>query len=193
MVGNRPNWNIVIAENTIISKTRFHGTALGKSAGPIETVLLKKNSGESNKGVGELDMLTQVSHQVRLEDYDSISYFSGRRLVTCPFVFDRTEKSTGRILLGNPDFLGLDGSFYESEKKRMFADMFFSMPPEQIRRYIDFFHSRRDRAIKDKTSSEELLYEFVTLHKIDFDWLEHYGFVRLQPASFFRKGKWHIV
>ncbi len=193
MLATRPNWDVIVVENTLAEGARFSRTRFGQSAATLPRVLVTENTGRLNKGVGELDMLHQVSRLHPFESYDSVSYFSGRRLMTCPYVLERTENAAGTVVLGNPDFLGLDGQILHSEKDGMFADMFFSMPPDAIQKYIAFFSAKRQSAISRGTGSEQLLYEFITSHGLEYDWLDCYGFVRFEPPGVFRKGRWQIL
>ena len=136
------------------------------------------NIGTKNKGLGEFAMLKAALDQTDIDKYENISYVTARRIFTCPYVFERTERLEKKALLSNPDFLFLNGNFSESYKGNLFNDMFFSMKSATIVEYADYSMSRIDHLSENHIGSEYNLYDFITENNIDYDWLEWLGMVR---------------
>jgi hypothetical protein len=190
LLRDRP-WEILVIENTLSDEQGFRSTALGAAAEGLAVIVLDRNLGLSNKGVGELDMLSGVVERFPLKGFSSVAYMTGRRLVTNSYVFDLTERSENKIVVGNPDFLFLDGQVVVSEKQGMHGDMYFSMPPNHIIEYAKYFQDERLAGLDQGVGSEQLLFRFLSTLNAELVWIEAYGFLRWEPSSFGRS-KWHV-
>lgn len=158
---------------------------------------MDSNFGSRNKGLGELAMLDRALEEFPeiVEKCSTLSYMTGRRVVTCPYVFERTQALTAQILAGNPDFVYTDGKVIFSHKDRMLNDMFFSMEAPLMAEYSNFSRDRRDYLEGNLISSERNLFEFVAARKLEVEWLPWLGFIRpeigrsrLRP----RRIDWHF-
>lgn len=185
------DWEIVVAENTLGSEDSFRATHLGQAAKGLKHVLLTRNLGRTNKGVGEFDMMSRCLVEFDTSNFDSIAYMSGRMIVANRFVFERVEDNPGRTVLGNPDFLFVKGKFVESEKSHMFSTGFFAMSPADLGSLVEYFNTLLSGGIPKGFGSEQMLYQFVQHRKIDPIWLEFYGFLRFELSPFGRK-RWHV-
>lgn len=190
LLRNRP-WEILVVENTLSDKEGLDCSRLGRASRGLRTIVLERNLGDSNKGVGELDMLTAVVERIDVANYSSIAYLTGRRLVTNQFVFAMTELAEGKIVVGNPDFHYLDGKVVESEKSGMYGDMYFSMPPEEMTEYAAFFKRKLEVQIPDGVGSEQLLYQFISSRNSEISWIDAYGFLRWEKGRLGRY-RWHF-
>ena len=123
------SFDLLVCENTIDDPEQLKNTELKELLSDTEmcTVGSEGNIGTRNKGMGELLMLKTALDQTDLDQYENISYISARKVFTCPYVFERTERLEKSALISNPDFLFLDGRLTESSKGPLFNDMFFSM------------------------------------------------------------------
>lgn len=190
----RCNWSLLIVENTV-DMDYLSSLRVIKDMNNVS--LYSSNIGISNKGVGELDMLTHVVNDKKevIAASDYIVYFSGRHLLSSPYPLDSIDKSESDALMSNPDFFYFDGSEVKSEKKHMFNDMFFGMKKDLMVEYSEYFNQNRERMIKSKLNSESLLYEFVTFKAIAYERLDYIGlirsdYIRLNPWK--TRRIWHI-
>lgn len=182
------NFEILICENTIDDIDHLNDKNLQIFLKNSNTLLTgaKSNIGLSNKGLGELLMLKNALRSLDIGKYSYISYVTARRFYTCPYVFERTNSLKKEALISNPDFLYLDGKFLKSEKKEMFNDMFFSLATEKMVDYSYFsesflkktsffkFYNKKNKII----GSEQILYKFITLKEIEYEYLDWLGIVR---------------
>ena len=189
LLRDRP-WEILVVENTLSNEQGFQRSALGAAAAGLEVIVLSRNLGSSNKGIGELDMLTTVLEKFPIQKFSSVGYMTGRRLVTNPYVFEITERSKDKVVVGNPDFHFLDGKVVESEKKGMYGDMYFSMPPKEIIAYAKFFQREMTVGLSEGVGSEQLLFQFLCTREAELVTIEAYGFLRLEPMTLGRT-RWH--
>ena len=121
------SFDLLICENTIDDVGQIKNTGLSELLSASEMCALGSEGtiGTKNKGLGEFAMLKAALDQTDIDKYENISYVTARRIFTCPYVFDRTERLEKKALLSNPDFLFLNGNFSESYKGNLFNDMFF--------------------------------------------------------------------
>ena len=113
------NFKIVICDNTLNSVDSLKNKELKDIFVSGFSVLLSENIGTSNKGMGEIHMLKACDNVVNFELYDKVSYCTGRKLFTCPYVFERTNSLSSQALISNPDFLFLNGRYNATEKNGM--------------------------------------------------------------------------
>lgn len=187
-------WDVVLCDNTGSSSFLVrHGKELPLTS-VSGIVQVEENSGSRNKGVGELDMLAAALDGRAIEDYRSVSYFTGRHLLPNSYLFERTERMNTDALISNPDFLYLDGEFHEVEKRRMFNDMFFSMRTNVILGYVDYFLKMRVDMISKGIGSEQLLYKFIESSELSVEILPHLGILRreIRGSWLLRRDRWHI-
>ena len=136
------------------------------------------NIGTRNKGMGELLMLKTALDQTDLEQYENVSYISARKVFTCPYVFERTERLEKSALISNPDFLFLDGRLTESYKGPLYNDMFFSMKTKCMVEYAEHSMSELNSNLSNHIGSEQNLYNYITTNDIDYEWLDFLGLIR---------------
>ncbi len=172
------NFDIVFCDNTVndangISLPQLKSTFLSR-----DHLFLNQNIGTVNKGMGELHMLKACSNAVSFSTYDKVSYCTGRKIFTCPYVFERTNTMKKSALISNPDFAFLTGKFHKTEKNRMFNDMFFSLESSLMQKYADWSYSKIAENIQNHVGSEQNLYTFITSNNIEYEWLDWLGVVR---------------
>lgn len=132
----------------------------------------------TNIGSEELDQLIYLSEKINFDNYSKICYFTSRRFITNPYVFEKTEALKSDVLLSNPDFIYLDGRVEVSEKKGMYNDMFFAMQSNIMLDYINFTKTRLDYLEKNMINSESNLYDFVSENNLSIEFLKFLGFLR---------------
>lgn len=189
-VVGKTSWEILVAENTLGNASRFGASLLGEEARGLRTVVLSENRGSRNKGLGEIDMLLRVTREIELTDFSNVAYFSGRRLMTSPYLLRMAEDHEGSILAGNPPFLYLDGEYSPPSDGPMLADMFFTMPPQLMIKYAESCLSQIQAGLRRGIGSEQLLFQFLMRENLSYVPIYNYGFVRLEMSS--RRGRWHI-
>ena len=128
------------------------------------------NSGTSNKGIGELEMLDSVSKVFSLEKFDRILYLTGRYFYSQPYSFQIALNSKANFVYCKPTFFGLDGQSRPDGDSEVLNDMFFCGDSRFISGYLSYFRSNRSRMEKLNIPSEKLLWEFHQSQKdiIDF-------------------------
>jgi hypothetical protein len=96
------------------------------------------NIGKTNKGLGELDMLVTARSKILFSFYDSVSYLSGRKLITCPYVFEKVLRMQSDALVSNSPLFCLENGHPFPLGQNLFNDMFFGMKPEVMQAYADY-------------------------------------------------------
>jgi hypothetical protein len=191
------NWDIIFCENTVSTIDKLKLTSLWIELEGQKLLLLDNNKGSINKGIGELDMMVNASeHYCDIFDHAStISYFTGRRIMTNLYLIDKSENMKKSALISNPDFLYLDGTYSLVEKNFMYNDMFFTMNREVFFKYTEFVKESLTSLISSKTiGSEQLLFQFINECDIEYEWLPALGLMRREVRRFgiWSKEKWHI-
>lgn len=168
------SFDLIVCENTIDDIEKLKNQKFKDFLKNNRTNLTgsKSNIGTRNKGRGELLMLKNALDLVEVSEYDKISYITGRKFFTCPYVFERTESLQKQALISNPDFAFLNGEFKESEKRGMYNDMFFSMNANIIYDYSDYAMS-----VAESIGSEPTLYNFINTRGIEYEWLDWLGLI----------------
>ncbi len=179
------NFEIYIVENTIKSLEDLYSEKLISCLNKFNIMFLPKNykTHSPNIGVSELNQLFYLNDQINFEKYNNICYFSSRRFITNPYVFEKTLNLKKNALISNPDFIYLNGKVLESEKKGMFNDMFFSMKSKTMQEYILFSKKRIDYLEKNMINSESNLYDFINEFKVPYEELPNLGFLRYDYYS----------
>jgi hypothetical protein len=183
----------------IESDVRFFLESSGSGPNPALTIL-NENLGETNKGLGELSMLERgfLEHKDTVLKSATVSYFTGRRLMTNHYLIERTEGLKKSALLSNPNFVGLDGEFTESSLVAdLYNDMFFSMKVPVLLDYLNYFRQGLERFQAKGVGSEQILYSFVTENQIEFEFLMTLGLIRRvkgrTKGSILRRQRWDVI
>ena len=172
------NFNVVFCDNTVSVLEEIRSLDLRNVFASKDHILLGQNIGTVNKGMGEVHMLKACSTGISFSSYDKVSYCTGRKIFTCPYVFERTNAMKKPALISNPDFMYLDGRLHKTEKKGMFNDMFFSLESNLMQQYADWSYDRIPDNIRNHIGSEQNLYTFITKNNIEYEWLEWLGVIR---------------
>jgi len=172
------NFDIVFCDNTVAADEEIKDPDLRDIFTSKSHLFLGQNIGMVNKGMGELHMLKAISTGVDFLSYDKVSYCTGRKIFTCPYVFERTNSMSKSGLISNPDFAYLNGIFHKTEKKGMFNDMFFSLESNLMQEYADWSYARIAENIQNHIGSEQNLYAFITNNNIEYEWLDWLGVIR---------------
>ena len=131
-----------------------------------------------NKGVGELEMLIAASHHYPFESYDKICYFSGRKIITCPYVFDKTNYLKKEALISNPPiFQIITGQEYPTNYE-LYNDMFFAMKSKTMMGYVEHTRNNLQNMVDNHIGSEQNLFQYINDNKISHEWLDSLGFIR---------------
>lgn len=176
------NISLIFLDNTISSITDITNKRLISAIGESPCLFYNKNIGLVNKGMGELDMLVVGEKKLDFRSYDRIIYLTGRRFITCPYIFDRNENCKEEILVGNQPiinpFLGIE---FPSGVD-LFGDMFFSMTSSKMIEYCRYSeHLLRKQAngeLPVGVGSEQVLYSFVKGNSYPYEEIKHLGFIR---------------
>ena len=135
------------------------------------------NIGTVNKGMGELLMLSSTLEELDIDKYVNITYISARHLLTCPYVFERTERLQKDAIISNPDFVMMDGRVEETHKGGLYNDMIFSMRSKTMREYSDY--SKKYVSFDQRqVGSEQILFNFINENDIEYEWLDTLGVIR---------------
>jgi hypothetical protein len=142
----------------------------------------ENNSGISNKGLGELEMLESAARILDFSKYKKIFYLTGRYLYTQPYSMRIAIESNVNLVFCKPNFYGLDGQKRLDGDIEVLNDMFFCSDSEFMINYLDFYRLNKARMMKLGIPSERLLWEFHSSQKSNrnYSWeeLESIGIVR---------------
>ena len=174
------SFDLLICENTIDDQDQLENTELKELLSDTEMCATgsKSNIGTRNKGMGELLMLKSALDQTDLVQYENVSHVSARKIFTCPYVFERTERLEKSTLISNPDFLFLDGRLAKSDKGPLYNDMFFSMKTKCMVGYAEHSMSEMNNNLSSNIGSEQNLYNYINTNDIDCEWLDFLGIIR---------------
>ena len=180
------NWQIIVCENTLQGDLSRMLRLLDISDPNLLFSMTLLNEGEVNKGIGELEMMASVLKKFPkiFESARTVSYLTGRRILTNQYLFERTENLSKSALISNPDFFYLDGNLVEVEKDFMYNDMFFTMKIQTFLEYQLYFESIKNCLATSKLGSEQILFNFVKYKKVDFEWLNNLGLLRWEYKRF---------
>lgn len=173
------SFDLVVCENTIDDEKQLKNRELAEYLSNIEMVSLGSsgNIGTVNKGMGELLMLSSALEELDIDKYVNITYISARHLLTCPYVFERTERLQKDAIISNPDFVMMDGTVEESHKGGLYNDMIFSMKSKTMREYSDY--SKKYVSFDQRqVGSEQILFNFINENDIEYEWLDTLGVIR---------------
>ena len=180
------NFEIVICDNSIKTIDNIKNQNLKNTLSKIRFLILDKNIGESNIGMGELDELIYVSNNIEFNKYDKIVYMTLRKIVTTPWVFEKVNTMTKDALLSNPPILRLSSNYnfhYYPVNNELYNDMFFTLSSKLMLEYVNYSKDRIDFNLKNHVGSEQNLYKFINENKIEYEWLECLGFIRIDYKS----------
>lgn len=182
---DKKGWKIFVCENTVLNCSEIKNQELVAEVSLHSFTSLPFNSGETNKGIGELDMLVGVfrEHSKLLRKFDAMSYFTGRRFMPNSFLIDRSESLRKGAIISNPNFLLLDGTTIPSKKEGLYNDMFFTMKNEVIVNYIKYYELNRSYFIREGIGSEQILYKYINEFRISFEWIEQLGLIRRETTK----------
>ena len=84
------NFTVLFCDNTVSDISELKNERLKNVVKDKLKMFYNDNIGKkTNKGLGELDMLVKARSKILFSFYDSVSYLSGRKLITCPYVFEK--------------------------------------------------------------------------------------------------------
>jgi hypothetical protein len=178
------NYEIVICDNTIttISDIQLFELKQLLNKPNIKFLILARNIGTQNIGMGELDELIFTSQNVNFKLYDKIVYFTLRKFVTNPWIFEKVNALQKNILVSNPPFLALRNNYsfsFSEPTSNLYNDMFFAMSSELMLKYIEYSINQMVINIKNQNGSEQNLYNFININNYEYEWLEYLGLIRI--------------
>ena len=188
------NFDIYVVENTLRTQESWIGSNLHFDK-KVYFNFLSKNSGTTNKGIGELDMALSTVISINAKNYERVIWFSGRHLLASEGILDICLNSPAELVVSNPDFYFLNGHKVLSEKNGLLNDMLFGMSLDTFQKYMSFFHERRTQLIQQNIGSEQLLYQFVLTNKPTIQEMTHLGVLRRENKikwRWFETSEWHF-
>lgn len=173
------SFELIICENTINHPEEIQNSEIRDFFSALEIISLgsESNIGKRNKGCGELLMLHEALKEVNLDDYQNVSYITGRRLWTCPYAFEKTENSNYDAVVVQNDHVYLNGIVRCNERNN-FNDTYFSMKSNLMKDYSDYSMSRIEELSQKHISSEINLYDFIHEKNIKHEILNWLGIIR---------------
>jgi len=171
------NFDICFVDNTTESIDSIKNKKLKELLNNNKYILYNNNIGVINKGLGELHMLKNSSELINFDEFKYIGYLTGRRLVTCSYIFDKMMSLQKESLISNPPIIRVCDGNVSLPTKNLYNDMFFAMNPETIKKYIQFAIPFLDGII-DNIGSEQILYRFINQNNISYEWMDALGFIR---------------
>jgi hypothetical protein len=182
---NGRDWKIIFCDNTLQPDDLDEFVYSSGASGNFLNMSVEQNLGQKNKGLGELDMLTRGAERFKniLDAAETISYFTGRHLMTNLYLIEKTESLKRKALISNPNFIGLDGRLaLASEQPGLINDMFFSMKSQELFRYIEYFKALIGNSVDVEVGSEQILHSFIVETGIEYEWLPALGILRREEV-----------
>lgn len=177
------NFDIVVCDNTINTIDDVINNELKNILQHnVIFLILNRNIGQNNIGMGELDELIHVYNNINFKEYDKIIYFTLRKIVTNPWVFEKVNQMTKHALISNPEFLHLDNNYnfyYSPPAPNLYNDMFFAMSGNFMIKYVKYSSEKIQYNLDNSIGSEQNLYNFINDNNVDYEWLECLGFIRI--------------
>lgn len=174
------NFEVYIVDNSVRSVEELYSKELIDCLKNFNSLFLQepKIYQTQNIGVAELRQLFYLYEAIDFSKYNKIAFLTSRRIITNPYVFEKTEKLKEDALICNPDFFYLSGKYQESEKRGMYSDMFFSMKSKVMIEYVKYSRERLEYLDKNMINSESNLYDFINQKNISYEFIETIGFLR---------------
>lgn len=176
------NFEIVVCDNSIKSINDIQSNELKQELQKVKFLILNQNIGKQNIGMGELSELIHVYENIDFTKYEKIVYFTLRKIVTNPYVFEKVNSMTKNALISNPPFLHIRNNFtftYSPATPKLYNDMFFSLSSNLMISYVDYSRKNINFNLQNGIGSEQNLFNFINENKIDYDWLDVLGFIRI--------------
>jgi hypothetical protein len=176
------NFEIVICDNSVSKIDDLYNLELKNILKTLNVCFLDRNIGINNIGMGELDELIFVSEKYNFLLYDKIVYFTLRKFVTNPWIFEQVNKMTKKAIISNPIFLHFLSNYnfsYSNSTPDLYNDMFFAFENKIMMEYVQYSKSRIIYNLKNTIGSEQNLFNFVREHHIDIDSLPYFGLLRI--------------
>jgi hypothetical protein len=176
------NFEVVICDNTIKSLDDIENINLKNLLKNEKLFILDRNIGKSNIGMGELDELIFVTEKIDFNNYDKIVYWTSRRLVTNPWIFEKVNNMKKNALICNPEFLHLSNNYnfrYSSAAPNLYNDMFFCLSSKLMLEYVEYCKNNIIYNLQNNIGSEQNLYNFINERNVDYEWLKYLGLIRI--------------
>ena len=181
------NFDIIICDNTINNINNLNNNELRNLlTTKTNFLILNRNIGENNIGMGELDELIHVSENVDFNRYNKIVYFTLRKLITNPWVFEKVNSMNKKALICNPLFLHLNNNYdfyYSPATDDLYNDMFFALSSDLMINYVNYSKSKISYNLQNHVGSEQNLYKFINENNIEIAELNNV-FVNQGPGKF---------
>lgn len=176
------NFDIVVCDNTVNNIENIQNQELKQELLSVSFMILQRNIGSQNIGMGELDQLIFVSQNIDFSQYDKIVYFTLRKIVTNPYIFDKVNSMQKQALISNPIILRINNTYqyqYYPASPDLYNDMFFALSSDLMKKYVEYSKKNISHNLANSIGSEQNLYNFIQNNNIDFEWLEFLGLIRI--------------
>ncbi len=176
------NFTIVVCDNTVKDINDIKNQQLKDLLKTVIFLCLERNIGTQNIGMGELDELIYTSQKINFNDYDKVVYFTLRKIVTNPWIFEKVNAMKKDALLCNPEFLHLSNNYnfrFSSATPNLYNDMFFCLASKLMLEYVEYSKNNILYNLQNSIGSEQNLYKFINERKIDYQWLKCLGLLRI--------------
>jgi hypothetical protein len=177
------NIDVVVCDNTIQSLEDIKNNELKYLlTHSTKFFILNRNIGKQNIGMGELDELIHVYNNVNFKNYDKIIYFTLRKIMTSPWLFEKVNTMKKNALISNPKYLCINNNinfYYSDSTGLLYNDMFFSLSSDLMINYIQYSRDRILYNLQNGVGSEQNLYKFINENNIDYEFLDCLGLIRI--------------
>jgi hypothetical protein len=180
------NYDIIVCDNTINTIDEIESNELKNELNNVNFIILNRNIGTNNIGMGELDELIHVCSNVDFKKYEKVAYFTLRKIITNPYVFEKAANMKKDALISNPPFLHIKPNYqfnYSKPSKQLFNDMFFVLKSDIMLKYVEYSMSNMTYNIHNKIGSEQNLFNFINDQNVDYEEIDSLGFIRIDYKS----------
>jgi hypothetical protein len=176
------NFIIVVCDNTVKDINDIKNQQLKELLKTVIFLCLERNIGTQNIGMGELDELIYTSQNINFNDYDKVVYFTLRKIVTNPWIFEKVNAMKKNALICNPEFLHLTNNYnfrFSPASPNLYNDMFFCLSSKLMLEYVEYSKNNIIYNLQNSIGSEQNLYNFINKNNIEKEWLECLGLIRI--------------
>lgn len=177
------NFKIAICDNSIKNINDLKNKNLIELLNNIDYFfILNRNIGNKNIGMGELDELIHTYNNINFNKYEKIIYFTLRKILTNPWLFEKVNLMKKDALISNPKYLHINNNLdlkYLKSSPNLYNDMFFCLKSNLMIKYVEYSKSKIKYNLRHNIGSEQNLYKFINEHNIDFEWLNCLGLIRI--------------
>lgn len=172
-------WTWVVVENTLKAAPHSEELFSFLTTCPDHLLLVGRNTGTLNKGLGELDMLAEASAAFNsFEGFDRVFYSTGRKYLTSPYVFERQWEPGAEAVVSDCLLLEIVTGKEFPTCECQYNDTLFAATGARMAEYAKWSRDRAEHMLLNSIGSERNLWSFLHDNKVPHETLGYLGVLR---------------